>query len=86
MSEPLSEPKKDGDVTVYEVEVTEEDFEDPIDVPRTAQREDDVRQATQRVARIYEDYVRRYPYQWFNFHDFWAVPAVAARTRPARER
>jgi hypothetical protein len=33
MSEPLSEPKKDGDVTVYEVEVTEEDFEDPIDVP-----------------------------------------------------
>jgi hypothetical protein len=33
MTLPLSEPKKDGDVTVYEVEVTEEDFEDPIDVP-----------------------------------------------------
>jgi hypothetical protein len=33
MSEPLSPPRKDGDVTVYEVEVTEEDFEDPIDVP-----------------------------------------------------
>jgi hypothetical protein len=33
MSEPLSEPKQDGDVTVYEVEVNEEDFEDPIDVP-----------------------------------------------------
>ena len=33
MSEPLSAPQKDGDVTVYEVEVSEEDFEDPIDVP-----------------------------------------------------
>jgi hypothetical protein len=33
MSEPLSQPTKDGDVTVYEIEVTEEDFEDPIDVP-----------------------------------------------------
>jgi hypothetical protein len=29
MSEPLSQPKKDGEVTVYEIEVTEEDFEEP---------------------------------------------------------
>lgn len=33
MTQPLSPPRKDGDVTVYEVEVNEEDFEDPIDVP-----------------------------------------------------
>jgi hypothetical protein len=32
MKQPLSQPKKDGDVTVYEIEVTEEDFEEPIDV------------------------------------------------------
>jgi len=33
MSEPLSPPKHEEGVTVYEVEVSEEDFEDPIDVP-----------------------------------------------------
>jgi hypothetical protein len=33
MTQPKAPPKKDGDVTVYVVEVTEEDFEEPIDVP-----------------------------------------------------
>jgi len=33
MAQELSPPKKDGDVTVYEIEVTEEDLECPIEVP-----------------------------------------------------
>jgi hypothetical protein len=33
MSKPLSPPEKKDDVTVYEVEVSEEDLEEPIDVP-----------------------------------------------------
>jgi hypothetical protein len=29
----LSKPKKDGEVTVYEIELSREEFEQPIDVP-----------------------------------------------------
>jgi KDO2-lipid IV(A) lauroyltransferase len=46
--------------------------EEPIEVEHTADRAADLRAATERVVRIYESYVRRYPLQWFNFHDFWA--------------
>ena len=31
--------------------------------------------ATARIVAVYESYVRRYPMQWYNFHDFWASPA-----------
>ena len=48
--------------------------EEPIEVRRTANRQADLIEATARVVAIYEAYVRRYPYQWFNFHDFWAEP------------
>lgn len=33
MSEPLSPPKKEDGVTVYEIEVSEEDLEETIEVP-----------------------------------------------------
>ncbi len=33
MSSPLPPPKKEDDVTVYEVEVSEEELEEPIAVP-----------------------------------------------------
>jgi KDO2-lipid IV(A) lauroyltransferase len=46
--------------------------EDPIYVAHSRDREADIREATARVVAIYESYVRRYPLQWFNFHDFWA--------------
>lgn len=52
--------------------------ENPVEVSRTADRADDIRQATERVVSVYQDYVRRYPYQWFNFHDFWARPELRA--------
>ncbi|MSP59545.1 MAG: hypothetical protein EXR72_04235 [Myxococcales bacterium] len=48
--------------------------EDPIEVAHTRNRDADLRDATARVVAVYEAYVRRYPYQWFSFHDFWATP------------
>lgn len=59
--------------------------ERPIEVAHTRDRAADVRDATLRVIEIYERYVRRYPEQWFNFHDFWATPAPAPmQQRPAQ--
>ena len=60
--------------------------EDPIEVARTSDRERDLREATEKMVRVYERYVRRYPEQWFNFHDLWAPPPVAppAAVEPAR--
>lgn len=46
--------------------------EDPVLVARTRDRAADLRDATERLVRVYASYVRRYPEQWFNFHDFWA--------------
>jgi Kdo2-lipid IVA lauroyltransferase/acyltransferase len=50
--------------------------EAPIEVPRTRDRDADVRAATEKVVAVYERYVRRYPEQWFNFFDFWNPPAA----------
>ena len=51
--------------------------EDPIEVAHTRDRERDLREATAKAVAVYESYVRRYPLQWYNFHDFWATPAPA---------
>lgn len=70
-------------------------IEAPIEVPRTADRDADVAEATARLAQVLERYVKQYPTQWYNFHDFWGVPeqkarpagalpvAAAVRSRPA---
>ncbi|MDB5368065.1 MAG: lipid biosynthesis acyltransferase [Rhodospirillales bacterium] len=41
-----------------------------------------VRAAVQRYATLLDEYCRRYPYNWFNFFDFWRTPAARPR-RPA---
>lgn len=56
--------------------------EPPIEVARTRDRDADLYQATARLVEVYESYVRRYPLQWFNFHDFWAPPAPLPSSRP----
>lgn len=48
--------------------------EEPIEVPRTRNRDADIRLATERAVAVYERYVRQYPEQWFNFYDFWNPP------------
>ena len=37
------------------------------------EREEAIRAAVVRYARRLEDYCRQYPYNWFNFFDFWAA-------------
>jgi lauroyl/myristoyl acyltransferase len=45
--------------------------EAPVVVRTTRDRESDVREALERVAGHLEAWIRRYPYQWFNFYPFW---------------
>lgn len=60
--------------------------EDPIEVAHTRNREHDLVEATQRMVAVYESYVRRYPLQWFNFHDFWATPEPSDAQAPREVR
>ncbi|MBI5115565.1 lysophospholipid acyltransferase family protein [Candidatus Poribacteria bacterium] len=53
-------------------------IEKPIEVIRTGDEEADVVAMTQKCAAILEEYVRRYPEQWFWVHRRW-------RTRPPGE-
>ena len=61
-----------------------------VEVPRTHDREADIAVATRRLVAVYEEVVRRYSSQWYNFHDFWQEPAppadLPARRRRARSR
>ena len=43
----------------------------PITVKKTGNREDDVHQITQAYTKIIEDFVRRYPEQWWWAHKRW---------------
>jgi predicted LPLAT superfamily acyltransferase len=47
-----------------------EPFEDQIRLPASG-RDEALRQYAQKFALRLEDYVRRAPYNWFNFYDFW---------------
>ncbi|MCS6915001.1 MAG: lysophospholipid acyltransferase family protein [Myxococcales bacterium] len=58
--------------------------EEPIHVPRTADREGDIRSATERLVAVYERFVRRYPLQWYHFHDFWEQPGRDTQATAAR--
>ena len=36
-----------------------------------AKREGAIREGMQEIARVFEDYIRRYPDQWYNFYSYW---------------
>ncbi len=50
----------------------------PIFSNRELEAEEDVRQMTQRIAAVFEGFVRRYPGQWYVFRDMW--PQNGARS------
>ena len=43
----------------------------PILADRTKDAEADIRNTTQRVVDIFQEFVRRYPDQWYVFRDMW---------------
>jgi Kdo2-lipid IVA lauroyltransferase/acyltransferase len=45
--------------------------EEPIYIERTGDRQSDIRALTVRMARVIEEYIRRYPDQWYMFYPFW---------------
>jgi lauroyl/myristoyl acyltransferase len=47
-----------------------------IEVARTADRQADVEAALDRWLEVLERAVRRWPTQWYNFHDFWPFSAA----------
>ena len=69
---PIFSAYPDGDRRRVDVTYCE-----PIFVAHTKDRERDLREAMEKTTTIYEQWVRRYPTQWFNFYDFWAPPTVA---------
>jgi KDO2-lipid IV(A) lauroyltransferase len=48
-------------------------YGEPIEVPYTRDRRNDLGEATHRAVAVYERFVRRFPEQWFNFFDFWTT-------------
>lgn len=51
-------------------------LESPIVVEQTDDRDGDVRVAMESWARVLERAIRRWPTQWYNFHDVWPEPAA----------
>ena len=48
-------------------------IEKPIyfDGSRRGERERVIREGVEKIARVFEDYIRRYPDQWYNFYSYW---------------
>lgn len=52
----------------YEIHI--EKLTNAVKIPR-AQRDSYVKETTQRYVNRIEYYIKKYPYNWFNFYDFW---------------
>lgn len=59
-------------------------FERPLEIERTGDRANDVRQITERCTAILESWIRRYPDQWLWMHRRWKTtpPSSAADAVP----
>ncbi len=53
------------DIQTYKIEFIE------IDIDRKKDKMSAISEAMQKYVTAYEDVVKRYPTQWFNFYDFW---------------
>ncbi len=47
-------------------------IEKPISVTPSGDKEQDILAVTRQFALLFEDYIRRYPDQWYMFKTFWA--------------
>lgn len=52
-------------------------IQEPIRMEKTGDREKDVWEMTQRLTRIVETHIRKYPQQWFWLHNRWKTPPPA---------
>lgn len=50
-------------------------FEKPIEYKPTGRTEFDMKKITKAMVSVIEDYIRRYPDQWFMFREFWSQEA-----------
>ncbi len=48
--------------------------EEPVPVQETGHRQQDIRENLGRVARVLEEYLEKYPDQWFNYVSYWREP------------
>jgi len=60
--------KKDGKYEVYLDKLA-----DPLELPR-ATRQEDIELAVKKYASLLEEHCLAFPYQWYNFFDFWQKP------------
>ena len=54
-------------------------YSDPIEVIRTGDRDEDIRQNTNAYIRVFEDFLQKHPDQWLRYHKFWS-PETEAET------
>lgn len=45
--------------------------EEPIYAKDTGNREEDIRRTLEKVIKVFEKYIHKYPDQWYNFYPFW---------------
>ncbi len=64
---------KKGQLRIIGKENLPAKFAERIDIDR-AQREQQLAQWVQRYVARLEHYAKQYPYNWFNFYDFWDTP------------
>jgi len=60
--------KKDGKYEVYL-----EKLADPLELPR-ATRQEGIEEVVMKYAGLLEKHCLTFPYQWYNFFDFWQKP------------
>ncbi len=53
---------------------------EPIEMPRTADRDADLKSGLTAAVRFLEQTLRQHHDQWLNFYDFWPQPPAGART------
>ncbi len=51
-------------------------FEKPIYPKTSGNEEQDIKDITLGYSRVIEEYIRKYPQQWFIFHEFWKAQKV----------
>lgn len=55
-------------------------IEKPISVTPSGNKQEDIVSVTRQFARLFEDYIRRYPDQWYMFKTFWCDENMRCNT------
>ena len=55
--------------------------EKPIYAKETGNREKDIKETLEKIIKVFEKYIRKYPDQWYNFYPFWETQMTADKEK-----